>query len=109
MCADIFFTIMAATVFHAMFLFFFDASNWLFAYFFCMHRQEVRDKRIQQLECDNYNEEQETAVDDDAYVESDVSCVFASTRIYAYMYLCLYLCLFTCMCRHICICICAGQ
>jgi zinc finger HIT domain-containing protein 1 len=34
-------------------------------------RQEVRDKRIQQLEADNYQEEQEATQDDDAYVESD--------------------------------------
>jgi zinc finger HIT domain-containing protein 1 len=38
-------------------------------------RREVRERRIQQLEADNYAEEQQSsAVDDeDAYVESDVS------------------------------------
>jgi hypothetical protein len=34
-------------------------------------RQEVRDKRLQQLEADNYQDEQEVTQDDDAYIESD--------------------------------------
>jgi hypothetical protein len=34
-------------------------------------RQEVRDKRIHQLEADNYQEEQEVTQEDDAYIESD--------------------------------------
>jgi hypothetical protein len=37
-------------------------------------RLEAKDKRIQQLEADNYVEEQEAIQDDDAYIESDVSC-----------------------------------
>ena len=36
-------------------------------------RKEVRDKRIQQLESDNYVEEQDAHNDDDAYVDSEVS------------------------------------
>ena len=36
-------------------------------------RQEVRDKRLQQLEADNYGDELDTGNDDDAYVDSDVS------------------------------------
>jgi hypothetical protein len=34
-------------------------------------RQEMRDKRIQQFEADNYQEEQEFTQIDDAYIEND--------------------------------------
>ena len=35
-------------------------------------RQEVRDKRLQQLEADNYQEEQAGGTEEEAYEESDV-------------------------------------
>lgn len=35
-------------------------------------RREFRERRLQALECDNYNETEAVQADDDAYNESDV-------------------------------------